>query len=465
MPAPTQTTTGQTDQTGQTKTTGSTDQPDLADQGDQAEPTDTTSTADTIKGPGYIQIITSSDSNADENFKKGNSYIKRKEYEKAVSSYKKAVQADPKHSKSYLNMGIALKRLKRYDNAITSYTRALNIDPNYDKAYFNRAMAYKMLGKLTESATDFKKTLEVNPDFKQAKEQLDALGNETGTPNTPSDVTPSASSKTPSTELLKGIPIAAIQNPDAIAVIIGNRDYQNAKPVSFALNDAWVMKQYLINALGYKEGNVFFVQNARQSDFYLYFGKKGNHKGKLFNTVKENKSDVFIYYSGHGAPGLKDKRGYFVPVEADPNYIELGGYSADTFYENLSNIPARSITVVLEACFSGATIFENISPMVMEIKNPTSEFKRGVVMASSSGSQVSSWYNEKGHSMFTYFLLKGLQNANADSDHDGAVSFEELYSYISDKTEGVPYYARRIHGVEQNPTIEGDFKNKTLMQY
>ncbi len=417
------------------------------------------------EGPGYIKIITSGDGDADDHYRKGNSYMKRKQYEKAVSSYKKAVGAEPKHLKSYLNMGIALKRLKRYDKAVTAYTKALNIDPNYDKAYFNRAVAYKLMGDNSAAAADFKKALEVNPGFTQAKQQLEALGKGTGAISASSKGTISASSKKPSTELLKGIPVAAEKNPDAIAVIIGNRDYQNAKSVDFALNDAWVMKQYLINALGYKEGNVFFVQNAKQSDFALYFGKEGNHKGKLYNAVKEGKSDVFVYYSGHGAPGLKDKRGYFVPVEADPNYIELGGYPADVLYENLSKIPARSITVVLEACFSGATIFENISPMVVEVKNPASGLKKGVVLSSSSGSQVSSWYNEKGHSMFTYFFLKGLQNANADANRDGAVSFEELYSYVSDKTEGVPYYARRIHGVEQDPTLEGDFQGKTLMKY
>ena len=121
------------------------------------------------QGPGYIKIITSGSSNAEEHFKKGNSYMKRKQYEKAVSSYEKAVGADPKHSKSYLNMGIALKRLKRYDEAVTAYTRALNVDPNYDKAYFNRAVAYKLMGDNSAATADFKKALEVNPKFTQAK--------------------------------------------------------------------------------------------------------------------------------------------------------------------------------------------------------------------------------------------------------------------------------------------------------
>ena len=29
-----------------------------------------------------------------------------------------------------------------------------------------------------------------------------------------------------------------------------------------------------------------------------------------------------FYYAGHGAPGLKDNKGYFVPVDCDPQYIE-----------------------------------------------------------------------------------------------------------------------------------------------
>ncbi len=385
--------------------------------------------------------------------------MKKKQYDRAVNYYKKAVEADPKHAKAYLNMGIALKRLEKYEEAITAYTRALNVDPNYDKAYFNRAVAYKLLGKNDKAASDFEKALEVNPKFTQARKQLEALG------GTKKKAAATVARTKPSAELMSNIPVAASKNPDAIAVVIGNRDYQKAKPVVFAINDALAVKQYLINALGYKEGNVFFIQNARQSDFSLYFGNKGNHKGKLYNAVKDGKSDVFVYYSGHGAPGLKDHKGYFVPVEADPNYMELGGYPADVFYENLSKIPARNVTVVLEACFSGATIFENISPMVVEVNNPVAGLKKGVVLSSSEGSQVSSWYNEKGHSMFTYFFLKGIQNGNADLNKDGSIGFDELYSYISDKTEGVPYYARRIHGVEQNPTIEGDYSGKTLMKY
>lgn len=262
-----------------------------------------------------------------------------------------------------------------------------------------------------------------------------------------------------------GLPSTRTRNPDAIAVVIGNRDYTRAKNVAYSINDAKLMKTYLVDVLGYRVGNVLYYENASKADFEILFGNRENHRGKLFNSVKKDRSDIFIYYSGHGAPGLKDKKGYFVPSEADPQYIELSGYSTDVFYANLAKVPARSTTIVLDACFSGASIFENISPMVLEVEKPSLELKNAVVLSSSTGSQVSSWYNDKEHGMFTYFFLKAIHNRNADTDKDRKLTLDEIYRYISNSTEGVPYHARRIHGVEQNPTIEGQYRDRVLLKY
>jgi len=268
-----------------------------------------------------------------------------------------------------------------------------------------------------------------------------------------------------SIDIEQNLPVTKMKNKDAFAVVIGNSHYEKTKDVTFAINDAQIVARYLTEVLGFLEGNVFVITNASKGEFELYFGNAKNYKGKLYNYVKPGKSDVFIYYSGHGAPGLKDRRGYFVPVEADPQYIELSGYSLDVFYKNLSKIPARSLTVVIDACFSGANIFENISPIVPEFENPVINLKNGVVLTSSSGNQVSSWYNKKKHGMFTYFFLKAIHNRNADFNRDNRLTFEEIYQYVSDNTEGVPYYARRIHGVEQTPIIQGHYKGKVFVKY
>lgn len=246
------------------------------------------------------------------------------------------------------------------------------------------------------------------------------------------------------------------KNPNAFAVVIGNKDYQYTKKVSFALNDAQTIKKYLVNVLGYNEGNIFYLENASKSNFETYFGTKENPQGKLYNNIKQGVSDVFIYYAGHGAPGLKDNKGYFVPIDCDPQYVEQGGYPLDLFYNNISKLNAKSITVITDACFSGAEIFNNISPIIITVSNPIAVADNCVVLSSSTGSQVSSWYNDKQHGMFTYFFLKALQDKDkSDKNKDGKLSFQEIFDYVSDKTEGVPYYARSIHGVDQTPAIQG----------
>jgi hypothetical protein len=262
------------------------------------------------------------------------------------------------------------------------------------------------------------------------------------------------------------IPHTATRNPDAIAVVIGNKEYKHTKAVSFAQRDAETMKKYLVGAMGFKEGNIFLLLDATKSDFELFFGNKENHRGRLFNSVKPKASDVFVYYSGHGAPGIQDKKGYFVPVECNPNYVELQGYPLDVFYANLAKIPAKSVAVVLDACFSGADVFENVSPIVITLDAPAFTLQNGVALASTTSDQVSSWYNEKQHSMFTYFFFKAMgDREGADVNKDGALTFDEVYRYVSDNSEGVPYYARRINGVEQVPTIQGVGRAAVVLMY
>ncbi|MBI4682856.1 MAG: hypothetical protein HY757_07120 [Nitrospirae bacterium] len=114
--------------------------------------------------------------------------------------------------------------------------------------------------------------------------------------------------------------------------------------------------------------------------------------------------------------------------------------------------------------FRGGHI-RNISPIVLEIDNPVINLKNGVVISSSTRSQVSSWYNEKKHGMFTYFFLKAIHDKNADYDKNNELTFEEIYRYISDKADGVPYYARSIHNVEQTPVIQGQYQGKALVKF
>ncbi|HEX37722.1 MAG TPA: caspase family protein [Candidatus Cloacimonetes bacterium] len=267
-------------------------------------------------------------------------------------------------------------------------------------------------------------------------------------------------------DIEENIPQTNNMNKDAVAVVIGNRNYNKSSvpAVEFAHRDAAYMKKYLINTLGYREGNIIYVNDATQGDFLSIFGTNTNYKGKLYNYIKPGRSDVFIYYSGHGAPDPQSKHGFFVPVDCDPSLVALNGYSLDTFYKNLSKMDFSSLTVVIDACFSGSSekgmLIEDISPVFIDVKNPVIASKNTTVFTSATGEQVSSWYRDKKHSLFSYYFMKGLQG-NADKNKDNRLTVSELQVYIDDN---VPYWARREKNLEQTPQVIGD-KDRIIVEY
>ena len=281
-----------------------------------------------------------------------------------------------------------------------------------------------------------------------------------------------ANTETPADDLLEvkydistNLPKTSMNNPDAFGIVIGNSNYKYTTNVDYAINDAQLMKTYLINVLGFKPANVVFRKDASKADFEGYFGTKDNFKGKLHKYIKEDISDVFIFYSGHGAPGISDKKGYFVPVDCDPLYIELQGFQTDILYNNLAKISAKSVSVVLDACFSGLGVIDNISSIIPKVQDPIFQIHDGVLISSSATDEVASWLRQQQHGLFTYFFLKAIHDKeSSDINKDNQLTFEEIFNYVSDKTNGVPYFARRINDIQQNPYIKGN-SEKVFIKY
>ncbi len=263
------------------------------------------------------------------------------------------------------------------------------------------------------------------------------------------------------------IPKTSMDRPDDVAVVIGVKEYEHTDipDVDYALRDAEIMKRYLTRTLGFREDNVIFAENAGGSVLERIFGTESEPKGQLYNWVKDGQSDVFVYYSGHGAPDPETEEAYLVASDTDPSYLPLNGYSVNQLYENLATLPARSVTVVLESCFSGVseagTVVPEVSPAVLSVENPMVGVENGLAITAGAADQVSSWYGEKKHGLFTYYFLKGLRGA-ADEDGNKAVTAEELDRYLSEK---VPYQAARQHNRKQTPQVVGRNLDRVLVEY
>ena len=133
---------------------------------------------------------------------------------------------------------------------------------------------------------------------------------------------------------------AEFANPSGVAVIIGNRTYGgDIPPVDYVHRDADAFRRYVAEVLGFDPENVIDLRDATQAKMWSTFGSRTTAaRSELWSYLEDDGSDVVVFYSGHGAPGIEDGRGYLLPVDADPNTAELNGYPIDLLYENLARL-------------------------------------------------------------------------------------------------------------------------------
>jgi tetratricopeptide (TPR) repeat protein len=378
-----------------------------------------------------------------------------------------ALEAYKKH---YLN-GMELKEKGQYHEALEEFRSAISInDKEQQKIRFygmrygeymphrEKGVCHYMLKQYRQATTELEISYSKVP-TDEAKKYLDLARIELKELK-PEDVVGVV--KTP--EELKRLKKAYATNRHAVAVIVGNRDYKNRDipPVSYAVQDATQVRECLIKTFGYRNGNIIFKTNATKGTFENIFGSTQNYKGMLYDYIVPYKSDVFVYYSGHGAPSLETKKGYILPVDGNPNNVSISGYALDLLYGNLAKLKAKAITVVTDACFSGAPLFKKASPVGIIVKNPLVALKNTTIINSSAGTELSSWYPEKGHGLFTYYFLLGM-TGKADINNDKKITMGEFSTYINDN---VPYMARSLYGGrKQTPKYKTHDINRVLLRY
>ena len=260
------------------------------------------------------------------------------------------------------------------------------------------------------------------------------------------------------------LPQGRAKNPDAVALVIGIGKYRDVASATYADRDAIAFREYLIQMFGYSGDRIFLLTNDRATyrDIELGLTKIADR------LVPNRQSDVIVFYAGHGTFKMEDKRAmhYLVSYEADPNYPDAG-YPLDAFYQRLAGLAAKSVTVFIDACFSGTDreaqplVEGTRSLMLPEMELPKSP---GPVLASSASNQISSSYESQRHGLFTYYLLKGLRGAADGADgskQNGTITLSELEAYTK---EYVSKTARAELGRLQEPTLTGSRKGRVLLK-
>lgn len=237
------------------------------------------------------------------------------------------------------------------------------------------------------------------------------------------------------------IPIADNVSNHTFAVIISNEKYQMEKFVQYAENDGKAFTEYCKKTLELPEKNVHFVTNATLNNI--------KHEIKWLQdviTVYNGDAKIIFYYAGHGIPDEQNKSAYLLPIDGYGSDVTTG-YALEDLYKALGSLPSQSVTVFLDACFSGTKrdgeMLASARGVAIKVKQAT-PVGNIVAFSAAQGDETAYPYKEEEHGLFTYYLLKKLQETK------GNVTLGELSDYIKTQVERQSIV---INGKLQSPSI------------
>lgn len=260
----------------------------------------------------------------------------------------------------------------------------------------------------------------------------------------------------PSSDVDLEIPQTTANNKNTFAIVIANEDYQREAKVDFANNDGVTFKKYCHQVLGLPEKNVHLVENGTLNNMIYELDWLGQ-VCKAYN----GEASVIFYYAGHGVPDEADGKAYLLPIDGTGKNLRTC-LSTEELYKTLGGLPAKSVTVLMDACFSGT---KRSGEMLASARGVAIQAKASapkgnmVVLSAAQGDETAYSYKDTQHGLFTYFLLKKLKESK------GAATLGELAEYVETQ---VKRFSIVENGKSQTPSVsysskmEGNWRSITL---
>ncbi len=310
------------------------------------------------------------------------------------------------------------KNIKKAHEMIDNAIRNYNTDPEF---YELKGELFLSEGKIKDASAMWNKVVDTSLTYaEESKSELARAMNQS---------------------IDYGLPNAPKRQEYTYAIVIANENYKRVPNVPYAHNDGNIFRKYLITTFGIPEENVEFLEDASLNDIKYAIANISQRCQAFRDQVS-----VIIYYAGHGVPDDKTAEAFLLPVDGfgtDPS----SGLNLDDFYSTLSELPAKSIVVLLDACFSGA---KRDGGMLMATRGITIKPKMHVpdgkliILSATSNDETAFPIDNQHHGLFTYTLLRKIQETG------GNITWGELADYV---TETVKSRSIDLNGKLQSPTV------------
>ena len=214
-----------------------------------------------------------------------------------------------------------------------------------------------------------------------------------------------------------------------IALLIGVSEYgEGIPPLSSALNDVEAIQRVLQNpSLG------GFEQVERLLNPDAIAMRRAIQK--LFREAAKDDL-VLLFFSGHGITN-DDGHLYLTTRITAKDDFEATAVDASFIQGQSNNCYAKRQVLILDACFSGAIAQGWRKKSVgVDIKKQLGAEGR-VVLTSSSATQTSFEQEGLPLSLYTQYLVEGIETGAADTDNDGNIHVQELHAYAKAKVQAV----------------------------
>jgi len=159
----------------------------------------------------------------------------------------------------------------------------------------------------------------------------------------------------------------------------------------------------------------------------------------LARASKRDKTDVYIFFAGHGLASDDGQKMYLLPYDGAPELLDDTGILRDRLFSDIASTNPRSVTVFLDTCHSGTTRGTDMliasRPIAIKARQQSVP-DNFTVMTVAAGDQTAKPLEEAKHGMFSYFLMKGMEGETREEAVERLIKVMESKGFtITDKTQ------------------------------